>query len=61
MNFRTTGLALGVLLCLGAAPASAQEATGSRAAAVQRVDGAFVRANAAKTPDWPDMVESTVL
>jgi quinohemoprotein ethanol dehydrogenase len=23
------------------------------AAAVQRVDGAFIRANAAKTPDWP--------
>ncbi len=53
MNFRTTGLALGVLLCLGAAPASAQQAAGNRAAAVQRVDGAFVRANAAKTPDWP--------
>src|SRR5437899_3218864 len=49
-------LALGALLCLGAATAMAQPAKGSPEfikAATQRVDGAFIRANAAKTPDWP--------
>src|SRR5437868_6780360 len=49
-------LALGALLCLGAASAPAQTAKGSPEhikAATQRVDGAFIRANAAKTPDWP--------
>ena len=49
-------LALGALLCLGAAGAPAQTAKGSPEhikAATQRVDGAFIRANAAKTPDWP--------
>lgn len=40
--------------CLGSAAAFAQaEPAAQAAAAVQRVDGAFVRANAAKTPDWP--------
>ncbi|MFT3800928.1 MAG: PQQ-dependent dehydrogenase, methanol/ethanol family [Burkholderiaceae bacterium] len=43
MNSRTTGLVLGVLLSLG----------GSVASAAPSVDEAFVRANAAKTPDWP--------
>ncbi|MBO9515581.1 MAG: PQQ-dependent dehydrogenase, methanol/ethanol family [Variovorax sp.] len=49
-------LALGALLCLGASPAAAQPAKGSPEhikAATQKVDGAFIRANAAKTPDWP--------
>ncbi|MDN5502855.1 MAG: PQQ-dependent dehydrogenase, methanol/ethanol family [Comamonas sp.] len=40
--------------CLGSAAALAQaEPATQAAAAVQRVDGAFIRANAAKTPDWP--------
>jgi len=40
--------------CLGSAAAFAQaEPAAQAAAAVQRVDGAFIRANAAKTPDWP--------
>ncbi len=40
--------------CLGSAAALAQaEPAAQAAAAVQRVDGAFIRANAAKTPDWP--------
>ncbi|MDM0078383.1 PQQ-dependent dehydrogenase, methanol/ethanol family [Variovorax sp. J2P1-59] len=49
-------LALGALLCLGAATAAAQPAKGSPEhikAATQRVDGSFIRANTAKTPDWP--------
>jgi quinohemoprotein ethanol dehydrogenase len=49
-------LALGALLCLGAAGALAQSAKGSPEhikAATQKVDGAFIRANAARTPDWP--------
>ena len=40
--------------CLGSAAAFAQtDLAVQAAAAVQRVDGAFIRANAAKTPDWP--------
>ncbi|GAO69865.1 PQQ-dependent dehydrogenase, methanol/ethanol family [Comamonas sp. E6] len=40
--------------CLGSAAALAQADPAAQAAvAVQRVDGAFIRANAAKTPDWP--------
>lgn len=40
--------------CLGSAAAFAQtDPAAQAAAAVQRVDGAFIRANAAKTPDWP--------
>lgn len=40
--------------CLGSAAAFAQtDPAVQAAAAVQRVDGAFIRANAAKTPDWP--------
>ncbi len=40
--------------CLGSAAALAQaDPAAQAAAAVQRVDGAFIRANAAKTPDWP--------
>ena len=39
---------------LGSAAALAQaDPAAQAAAAVQRVDGAFIRANAAKTPDWP--------
>lgn len=40
--------------CLGSAAALAQaDPAAQAAAAVQRIDGAFIRANAAKTPDWP--------
>ena len=40
--------------CLGSAAALAQaDPAAQAAAAAQRVDGAFIRANAAKTPDWP--------
>ncbi|MEX8192782.1 PQQ-dependent dehydrogenase, methanol/ethanol family [Comamonas guangdongensis] len=40
--------------CLGSTAAFAQvDLAAQAAAAVQRVDGAFIRANAAKTPDWP--------
>lgn len=40
--------------CLGSAAALAQaDPAAQAAAAVQRVDGAFIRANATKTPDWP--------
>lgn len=40
--------------CLGSAAALVQaEPAAQAAAAVQRVDGDFIRANAAKTPDWP--------
>lgn len=40
--------------CLGSAAAFAQtDPAAQAAAAVQRVDGAFISANAAKTPDWP--------
>ena len=40
--------------CLGSAAALAQaDPAAQAAAAVQRVDGAFISANAAKTPDWP--------
>lgn len=51
-------LLAGALLCLGlAAPALAQTAASPQdraGAAAKRVDGNFVRANAAKkTPDWP--------
>jgi PQQ-dependent dehydrogenase (methanol/ethanol family) len=55
MNKLHTALALGALLCLAVQPASAQ-GKGSPdhiKAATGRVDGAFMRANAAKTPDWP--------
>lgn len=48
-------LALGALLCLAAMPAAGQ-GKGSPdhiKAATARVDGAFIRANTAKTPDWP--------
>ncbi|GAA4357035.1 PQQ-dependent methanol/ethanol family dehydrogenase [Variovorax defluvii] len=50
-----TVLALGALLCLGAGPAAAQDkGTPEHIKAVTaRVDGAFIRANAAKTNDWP--------
>ena len=50
---RPIGWALGAALCLGAATAPAQQPAAARAAAVQQVDQAFIRANAAKTPDWP--------
>lgn len=55
MNKLHTTLALGALLCVPALPAVAQ-GKGSPdhiKAATGRVDGAFIRANAAKTPDWP--------
>lgn len=40
--------------CLGSAAAFAQTGPAAQAAAaVQRVDGDFIRANAARTPDWP--------
>jgi PQQ-dependent dehydrogenase (methanol/ethanol family) len=55
MNKLHTLLALGALLGLAAVPAVAQ-VKGSPEhikAATARVDGAFIRANAAKTPDWP--------
>ncbi|KGG84644.1 alcohol dehydrogenase [Comamonas thiooxydans] len=43
-----------LVACLGSAAALAQaDPAAQAAAAVQRVDGAFIRANAAKTPDWP--------
>jgi PQQ-dependent dehydrogenase (methanol/ethanol family) len=50
-----TLLALGALLGLAAAPAMAQDKGSPEhiKAATARVDGAFIRANAAKTPDWP--------
>lgn len=47
--------ALGALLCLAAASAAAQ-GKGSQEhikAATAKVDGAFIRANTAKTSDWP--------
>ena len=50
---RPIGWALGAALCLGAATVPAQQPAAARAAAVQQVDQAFIRANAAKTPDWP--------
>ena len=48
-------LALGALLCLAAAPASAQTKGSADhiKAVTQRVDGNFIRSNAQKTPDWP--------
>jgi quinohemoprotein ethanol dehydrogenase len=47
-------LALSALLCAGAGTATAQPASPDRVkAATQKVDGDFIRANAAKTPDWP--------
>jgi len=48
-------LALGALLCLAAAPASAQTKGSAEhiKAVTQRVDGNFIRSNAQKTPDWP--------
>ncbi|OUM04437.1 PQQ-dependent dehydrogenase, methanol/ethanol family [Variovorax sp. JS1663] len=55
MNKLHTVLALGALLCLQAQPAAAQD-KGSPdhiKAATARVDGAFIRANTAKTNDWP--------
>jgi quinohemoprotein ethanol dehydrogenase len=48
----------GALLCLGASTAAtAQNAQDRAAAATKRVDGSFIRANAAqkKTPDWPSV------
>ncbi len=55
MKKTTTGLRMlaGALLCLGAAMATAQSPQDRAAAATRKVDGSFVRANAAqKTPDW---------
>lgn len=55
MNKLHTLLALGALLSVTVLPAAAQD-KGSPdhiKAATGRVDGAFIRANAAKTPDWP--------
>ena len=50
-------LALGAALCLAATGAAAQSSKGSPEhikAATAKVDGAFIRANAAKTTsDWP--------
>jgi PQQ-dependent dehydrogenase (methanol/ethanol family) len=48
-------LALGALLCLAAAPAAAQGKGSPQhiKAATAKVDGAFIRANSAKTNDWP--------
>lgn len=46
----------GALLCLNASTATAQSAQERAAAATQKVDGNFIRANAAqKTPDWPSV------
>ena len=55
MNKLHTLLALGALLGLAAVPAMAQDKGSPEhiKAATARVDGAFIRANAAKTPDWP--------
>ncbi|MFD2756038.1 PQQ-dependent dehydrogenase, methanol/ethanol family [Comamonas terrae] len=52
MSLLGNRLAFGVLSCVVAAAASAQD-TGSRAAASRRVDQSFVLNNAAGTPDWP--------
>jgi PQQ-dependent dehydrogenase (methanol/ethanol family) len=54
MNF-PSALALGALLCLAAAPAAAQgKGTAQHIkAATAKVDGAFIQANSARTPDWP--------
>lgn len=52
MSLLGNRLAFGVLSCVVAAAASAQD-TGSRAAASRRVDQSFVVNNAAGTPDWP--------
>ncbi|MBS0451851.1 MAG: PQQ-dependent dehydrogenase, methanol/ethanol family [Proteobacteria bacterium] len=49
-------LALGAALCLAAAGAAAQQGKGTPEhikAATSKVDGAFIRANTAKTGDWP--------
>ncbi|MBT2321673.1 PQQ-dependent dehydrogenase, methanol/ethanol family [Variovorax paradoxus] len=55
MNKIHAALALGALLCLAAAPASAQSKGSAEhiKAVTQRVDGNFIRSNAQKTPDWP--------
>ena len=55
MNNSHAALALGALLCLAAAPVSAQTKGSAEhiKAATARVDGTFMRANAAKTADWP--------
>lgn len=55
MNKTHAVLALGALLCLAAAPASAQTKGSAEhiKAVTQRVDGSFIRSNAQKTPDWP--------
>jgi hypothetical protein len=58
MKKTTTGLFMlaGALLCLGASTATAQNAQDRAAAAAKKVDGNFIRANAAqKTPDWPSV------
>jgi quinohemoprotein ethanol dehydrogenase len=52
MSLLGNRLAFGVLSCAVAA-ASAAQAAGSRTAASQRVDQAFIVGNAARTPDWP--------
>lgn len=52
MSLLGNRLAFGVLSCVVAAAASAQD-TGSRAAASRRVDQSFVLNNAAGTSDWP--------
>ncbi len=55
MNKLHTLLALGALLGLAAVPAMAQDKGSPEhiKAATARIDGAFIRTNAAKTPDWP--------
>ena len=55
MMLRTlAGLALGALVVLSAAAqAPAPDPAARAAAAVKKVDGTFIRSNAAKTPDWP--------
>ncbi len=52
MALRFPTLMLSIACAFAAAPVSAQDAA-ARAAAAQRVDDAFVRANAAKSHDWP--------
>ena len=53
MKTPTRALTAGLLWALFSAPVLAQDATLRAATAVQKVDGAFITANAAHTPDWP--------
>ena len=53
MKTLTRALTAGLLWALFSAPVLAQDATLRAATAVQKVDGAFITANAAHTPDWP--------